>query len=347
MDMHKDPQTLSRQILEDQMAHPHAAGNLTMLLSSIQLACKVIGSAVRKIGIFQLYGSAGGQANTSGDEQKKLDVLSNEVFINTLRFSNQVCVMASEEDAEPIYVDARYQGKYIVTFDPLDGSSNIDVNVSVGTIFGIYMCSRADTQAMSQAELKQELLQPGTQMVAAGYALYGSSLMMVISTGPQQPVRAYTFDPSIGEFILSQSNLRIPARGPIYSINEGNASAWDAATTEYVRLCKFPEPGGKKKSLRYIGSMVADIHRSLIYGGVFMYPGDKTSPNGKLRLLYECNPIAFLIENAGGRATTGTQRILEIRPTDIHMRVPCIMGSAEDVQEVERLYAKHAGNSSQ
>jgi len=222
-------------------------------------------------------------------------------------------------------------GGYAVVFDPLDGSSNIDANVSVGTLFGIYKKTSPE-----QKSSVKDLLRPGNQLVAAGYALYGASTMIVLSTG--LGVNGFLLDPSIGEFILTHKNIRIPKAGKIYSINEGNAELWDVPTRTYVNQCKRLDKKGKPKTSRYIGSMVADVHRTLLYGGIFMYPADKNSKDGKLRLLYECNPMSFLIEQAGGRASNGAQRILDLQPTKIHQRSPIFMGSPDDVKEIENLY---------
>lgn len=326
---HINPVTLSRFILKEQRSHPDAQGDLTILLSSIQLACKVISNACSKAGIFNLYGLDGSQ-NTSGDAVKKLDVFSNESFIDSLSFSGRVSVMVSEENSAPIILKENLNGKYFVAFDPLDGSSNIDANVSVGTIFGIW-------KQTSPCKTIEDLLQPGKQLVAAGYAMYGAATILVLSTG--KTVNGFTLDPSLGEFILTHSDIKIPRRGAVYSINEGNASGWDNPTTKYVETCKYPKQG-KPKSLRYIGSMVADVHRTILYGGIFMYPGTKKDPEGKLRLLYEGGPMAFLIEIAGGQATTGTKRILDIVPTSIHQRTPVFMGSFEDVDEVMTLFGQ-------
>lgn len=266
-DEHRNPVTLSRFILTEQHAHPEASGDFTILLSSIQLACKVISNACSKAGIFKLYG-LDGSTNTSGDTVKKLDVFSNDSFINALTFSNRVSIMVSEENDTPIYNNTA-TGKYFVAFDPLDGSSNIDANVSIGTIFGIWMNPDPDnTQKL------ENVLQPGSKLIAAGYAVYGAATMMVLSTG--NGVNGFTLDPSLGEFILTHKDIRIPAKGSIYSINEGNSETWDGPTSKYVAMCKSSSGGRKAKSLRYIGSMVADVHRTLLYGGIFMYPGSKT-----------------------------------------------------------------------
>lgn len=283
MSTSSDPITLTRHVLAEQRKHKSAQGDLTILLSSIQLACKAISAAVRKAGIANLYGLAG-STNVQGEEVKKLDILANENFINALSFSEKVCVMASEENEDIITISERLCGKYSCVFDPLDGSSNIDAAVPVGSIFGIYK------QVEEGKSSEKDVLQAGNKLVAAGYAMYGSSTMIVISTG--NGVNGFTLDPSIGEFILTHPNIRIPKKGKIYSCNEGNSTSWDSATRKYVEAKKNPSDGSKPYSLRYVGSMVADVHRTLLYGGLFMYPADKKSPNGKLRLLYECSPMA-------------------------------------------------------
>lgn len=320
---HKNPITLSRFILSEQKKHKDASGDFTILLTSIQLACKVIANACSKAGIFNLYG-LDGSTNTTGDAVKKLDIFSNESFVNALKFSERVSAMVSEEIEEPIVLEDSLSGKYFVAFDPLDGSSNIDANVSVGTIFGIW-------KQETKCEKVEELLQPAKELICAGYALYGSACIIVLSMG--NGVHGFTLDPSLGEFIWTHKNIRIPESGKIYSINEGNSASWDPAVKEYVEKCK--KVG---KSLRYVGSMVADVHRTLLYGGIFMYPGDKKNPNGKLRLLYEGGPMAFLLEQAGGKAFSGNQRVLDIVPTKIHQKVPVFLGSMKDVQEIEEIY---------
>ena len=326
------PVTLTQFILSTQQKNPNATGNLTILLHSIEIAVKFISSRVGAAGIFDLYG-LDGNVNVQGEEVKKLDVLSNEAFITALRRSRKVCVMVSEENADPIIVEGS-DGTYTCVFDPLDGSSNIDANVSIGTIFGIYHRESAEGQHCTA-----DVLQRGTSLCAAGYAVYGSATLLVLSLG--DGVHAFTLDRTVGEFILTNECIQIPRRGKIYSINEGNAKFWDEPTRRYVHGVKFPE-GDKAQpySLRYVGSMVADVHRTMVYGGIFAYPGDVRAPSGKLRLLYEANPMAFLMEQAGGRATTGTQRILEVEPKNIHQRVPVFIGSPDDVADLENEYRK-------
>lgn len=317
--------------------YKEATGNFSMLLQSVQLACKVIANANAKAGIANLYGMDGNE-NSSGDQQKKLDVFSNDVFINCVSFSKQVYIMGSEENEEAIVLQDQ-TGGYAIVFDPLDGSSNIDANVSVGTIFGIY---KKDKTKQTKTCVK-DLLKPGTDLICAGYCLYGPAVMLVLTTG--LGVNGFTLDPTLGEFILTSANIRIPkGRCSYYSINEGNYADWDIPTREYIDECKRPQKHLKGKPLksRYIGSMVADVHRTLLYGGIFGYPGTKNEPNGKLRLLYEGNPMAFIVEQAGGRATTGTHRIMELQPPSLHCRTPIWLGSSDMVQDVERLYKKAA-----
>ncbi|XP_025076135.1 fructose-1,6-bisphosphatase 1-like [Pomacea canaliculata] len=323
--------TLTRYVLQEQRKHPEATGDLTQLLNAILTAVKAVSSAVRKAGIHQLYGISG-TANISGDQVKKLDVLANDLFINMLQSSYTTCLLVSEENDNAIVVETEMQGKYIVCFDPLDGSSNIDCLVSIGSIFGVYRKTNSEPVSESDA------LQPGNQLVVAGYALYGSATMVVLTTG--NGVQGFTYDPAIGEFLLTEPNIKCKPRGKIYSLNEGYEQYWDEPTKEYVKSKKFPA-SGKPYAARYIGSMVADVHRTLVYGGIFMYPATVEAPKGKLRLLYECNPMAFIMEQAGGRAIDGSQRILDIQPTKIHERAPIFMGSQEDVNEVEAIYKKH------
>lgn len=323
--------TLTRYVLAEQRKVPHATGDLTQLLNNIMTAIKAISSAVRKAGIAKLYGMAG-SSNIQGEEVKKLDVLSNELFINMMKSSYATCMLVSEENEHVIEIETEKQGKYIVCFDPLDGSSNIDCLVSIGSIFAVYKRSSNDSLTVKDA------LQSGRNIVAAGYGLYGSATMLVISIGG--PVNGFMLDPAIGEFVLTDPNIRVKPRGKIYSINEGYAALWDPAVTEYVHSKKHPT-SGKPYGARYVGSMVADVHRTIKYGGIFMYPATKESPKGKLRLMYECNPMAYLMEKAGGVATTGKIPILDIIPESIHQRSPIFLGSTEDVNEIIELYKKH------
>merc|ERR1719391_365831 len=322
--------TLTRHILQEQKKFaPNGTGDLTQLLVSIQAAVKAVSAAVRKAGISNLFGIAG-NTNVQGEEVKKLDVLANDLFINMLRSSYATCLLVSEENDSEIEVETEKQGKYIVTFDPLDGSSNIDCLVSIGSIFAIFKKPHDEPLAPGDA------LQSGRQIVAAGYALYGSATMMVISTG--HGVNGFMLEPSIGEFVLTDPNMKCKPRGKIYSINEGYEEKWEPAVKEYVKSKKMGKPYGS----RYIGSMVADVHRTLKYGGIFMYPATTDSPNGKLRVLYECMPMAFIMEQAGGIATTGTIPILDIVPKGLHERSPIFLGSQEDVGVLQKIIDKHA-----
>eukprot|EP00092_Neocalanus_flemingeri_P045727 GFUD01051240.1.p1 GENE.GFUD01051240.1~~GFUD01051240.1.p1 ORF type:complete len:336 (+),score=90.38 GFUD01051240.1:78-1085(+) len=321
--------TLTRFILAEQKKYaPHGTGDLTQLLSSLQSACKAVSAAVRRAGISQLFGVAG-NTNASGEEVKKLDVLANDLFINMLRSSYAACLLVSEENDNEIEVETERQGKYIVTFDPLDGSSNIDCLVSIGSIFSIFRKPHEGPLAPGDA------LQSGRQIVAAGYALYGSATMMVISTG--HGVNGFMLDPSIGEFVLTDKNMTCKPRGKIYSINEGYEEKWDPAIREYVKSKKQ----GKAYGGRYIGSMVADVHRTLKYGGIFMYPATADNPSGKLRVLYECMPMAFIMEQAGGVAHTGEKPVLDFVPTKLHERCPIYLGSKDDVEDLLEVIAKH------
>ncbi|XP_039071390.1 fructose-1,6-bisphosphatase, cytosolic-like [Hibiscus syriacus] len=330
-DAHRtDLMTITRFVLNEQSKYPESRGDFTIVLSHIVLGCKFVCSSVNKAGLAKLIGLAG-ETNIQGEEQKKLDVLSNEVFIKALVSSGRTRILVSEEDEDAIFVEPSKRGRYCVVFDPLDGSSNIDCGVSIGTIFGIYMVKDDHEPTLD------DVLQPGKQMVAAGYCMYGSSCTLVLSTG--NGVNGFTLDPSLGEFILTHPDIKIPEKGKIYSVNEGNAKNWDAPTAKYIEKCKFPKDGSPSKSLRYIGSMVADVHRTLLYGGTFMYPADKKSPNGKLRVLYEVFPMSFLIEKAGGQAFTGKQRALDLVPTKIHERSPVFLGSYDDIEEIKALYA--------
>ncbi|KAG2396295.1 Fructose-1,6-bisphosphatase protein [Vigna angularis] len=307
-----DLMTITRFVLNEQSKYPESRGDFTILLNTIVLGCKFVCSAVGKAGLAKLIGLAG-ETNVQGEEQKKLDVLSNEVFVKALISSGRTVSV------------------YIVVFDPLDGSSNIDCGVSIGTIFGIYMVKNEAKVSLEDA------MQPGNQMLAAGYCMYGSSCTFVLSTG--NGVNGFTLDPSLGEFILTHPNIKIPRKGNIYSVNEGNAKNWDEPTTKYVQKCKFPQDGSPPKSLRYIGSMVADIHRTLLYGGIFMYPADIKSPHGKLRILYEVFPMSYLMEQAGGQAFTGKRRALDLVPRELHERSPIFLGSYDDIEQIKELYA--------
>ncbi|KAG5728023.1 Fructose-1,6-bisphosphatase, cytosolic [Termitomyces sp. T112] len=324
--------TLTRHVLSDQLRlGASATGDLTLLLTAIQVTSKFIATNVRKARLINLVGLAG-ETNVQGEEQKKLDVLSNDIMVNALRASRKTAVLISEEIEDAIIIEEPYKGAYCVVFDPLDGSSNIDAGVNIGTIFGIYKVKPGSKGTV------EDVLRPGNEMVAAGYTMYGSSANLVLSTG--HGVNGYTLDASLGEFILTHPNIQIPTRGKIYSFNEGNSMYFHPPVINYLNSIKYPVPPKTPYSARYIGSMVADVHRTLLYGGIFGYPDDKKSKSGKLRLLYEAFPMAFLTEQAGGIATTGTGRILDIVPKSIHERCSVFLGSKDDVQDLMKFYAE-------
>ena len=324
--------TLGEFIIKRQQDFPYAKGELSRLFSAIRLAAKVVNSQINKAGLVDnIMGSIGHQ-NVQGEEQKKLDVYANNLFIKSLMARNEVCGIASEEEESFISFthEAGRNGKYVILMDPLDGSSNIDVNVSIGTIFAIY---RRVSSIGTEATL-DDFLQPGVQQVAAGYVIFGSSTMLVYSTG--NGVNGFTFDPTVGVFYLSHPNMTIPDNGTIYSVNEGNYSYFSDEVKRYIDYCKTIHPATNRPySGRYIGSLVADFHRNLLKGGIYMYPGSSKAPNGKLRLLYECNPLALLVEQAGGKASYGHGRILEVEPNELHQRSPLYIGSKEMVEQVE------------
>jgi fructose-1,6-bisphosphatase I len=322
--------TLQRHIIEGEKRHPEATGELSALLSELSLAAKVISLEVNKAGLVDVLGFTGDE-NVHGEKVKKLDMFAHDTMIKALDHGGHLCVMASEEEEDIIHIPKNKKlGKYVMMFDPLDGSSNIDANVSIGTIFSIY---RRISPEGTPGTL-EDCLQMGVEQVAAGYVIYGSSTMLVYTAG--EGVHGFTLDPAFGEFLLSHENIQIPKRGRIYSINEGNYKYWHPGLKNYIKfLQKDEDPEEKPYSARYIGSMVADIHRNLLYGGIFIYPADRRNPKGKLRLLYECNPMAFIIEQAGGRASDGKQRILEKKPQALHERTPVYIGSEDDVLTVE------------
>lgn len=340
--MDKFVQTLSRHIIEQERQHPQATGAFSSLLLDIALAAKIISYNVNKAGLVKILGNAGSQ-NVHGEVQQKLDVFAHETMVRALVYGGKLCALASEEDPDVIPIPREYpMGKYICCFDPLDGSSNIDVNVSIGTIFSIYRRITPEGQPVE----KEDILQPGMNQVCAGYVIYGSSTMMVYTTG--NGVYGFTLDPSFGEFILSHSAMKIPRKGSFYSINESYFDYWEEGVRNYVRWAKEVVPEDSRPlNSRYIGSLVADFHRNLLYGGIFLYPGDnKTAQRrqGKLRLLYESNPLAFIVEQAGGLASDGKQRIMEIVPTDLHQKSPLFIGSPVDVMIVEEFLQKKRTN---
>jgi fructose-1,6-bisphosphatase I len=322
--------TLNEFILARQAEFPFATGELSRILSDIAVASKMVSRDVRKAGLVDHILGAQGNTNVQGEEQQKLDVVADQQFIRAFEQGGEICGIASEEnDAFVAFTsESARNGKYVVLFDPLDGSSNIDVNVSIGTIFSIY---RRVSPVGSLANL-DDMLQPGTEQVAAGYVLYGSSTMLVYSTG--HGVNGFTLDPSIGEFCLSHPDLRMPESGRIYAMNEGNLHRVEEGLVDYISFCRsYDNDKGAPYSGRYIGSLVADFHRSLIKGGIYIYPDTTDSPEGKLRLLYECNPLAYIAEQAGGLATTGRKRILDLQPERLHQRVPFYIGSKNMVEK--------------
>jgi fructose-1,6-bisphosphatase I len=319
--------TLDRFLLERQRRFPEARGEFTQLFQQLALAGKIIASRVNQAGLAGLLGHTG-KINVQGETVQKLDEFANDTLIRALEGGGQVCVMASEEVDDPIPIPTRYpKGKYVLMFDPLDGSTNIDVNISIGTIFSVHRRISEGTEPSLA-----DCLQPGNKQVAAGYIIYGSSCMFVFTTG--DGVHGFTLDPTVGEFFLSHPDLQMPERGKTYSINEGNEAVWDERVRKWVTWLKTPDKAsGRPYSARYIGTLVADFHRTLLKGGVFAYPADKKNVNGKLRLLYEAAPMAMLAAHAGGVATTGTQAILDVTPTQLHQRVPLYIGSKLDVAD--------------
>jgi len=327
--------TIGEFIIESQNHFKYTTGELSRLLSSIRLAAKVVNREVNKAGLVDILGAEGSE-NIQGEAQQKLDVFANEKFIEALTNREVVCGIASEENDDYIKIENgdNIASKYVVLMDPLDGSSNIDVNVSVGSIFSIY---RRISKPGTTVTL-EDFLQPGSEQVAAGYVLYGSSTMMVYTTG--HGVNGFTLDPSIGSFYLSHQNMKTPEVGKIYSINEGNYIHFPQGVKDYLKYCQ-EEVDDRPYTSRYIGSLVSDFHRNLIKGGIYIYPTSTKAPKGKLRLLYECNPMAFLAEQSGGMATDGTKRILDIKPTELHQRVPFFVGSKTMVEKAVEFMEKH------
>jgi fructose-1,6-bisphosphatase I len=318
--------TLDRFLLERQRQFPDARGEFTQLFQQLALAGKIISSRVNQAGLAGLLGHTG-KVNIQGETVQKMDMFANDTLIRACEGGGQVCLMASEEVDDPIPIPTRYpKGKYVLMFDPLDGSTNIDVNISIGTIFSVH-------RRLSDAEpTLADCLQQGSKQVAAGYIIYGSSCMFVYTTG--DGVHGFTLDPTVGEFFLSHPDIKMPERGKTYSVNEGNQEVWDERVRKWVSWLKTPDKAaGRPYSGRYIGTLVADFHRTLLKGGVFAYPADSKNANGKLRLLYEAAPMAMLAEQAGGRASTGTQSILDVVPTALHQRVPLYIGSKLDVED--------------
>ncbi len=333
--MRNQVKTLNQFIIENQQDFPYSKGELTRLLSDIGTAAKIINREVNKAGLVNILGDAG-TVNVQGEEVKKLDIYANDQLIAALKTGGEVCVMGSEENDDIIEAntDGKHNSKYVVLFDPLDGSSNIDVNASIGTIFSIY---RRVSEGNGPGTV-EDCLQAGTEQVAAGYVIYGSSTILVFTTG--NGVNGFTLDPSIGEFCLSHPNIQTPKDAKIYSLNEGNAAHFPEGVKRYLEYCKeVNKEEGRPYSSRYIGTFVADFHRNLLKGGIFIYPPTDKAPKGKLRLVYEVNPLAFLIEQAGGCATDGKNRVLEIKPETLHQRTPLFIGSENMVRKAEEFLA--------
>ena len=323
-------QTLGEFIIENQSSFKYTSGELSRLINSIRLAAKVVNYEVNKAGLVDVLGAAG-DTNIQGEDQQKLDIYANDKFIQTLVNRNIVCGIASEEEDDFISInssDKNNQNKYVVLMDPLDGSSNIDVNVSVGTIFSIY---RRVTPVGTPVQI-EDFIQKGSEQVAAGYIIYGTSTMLVYTTG--DGVNGFTLNPAIGTFYLSHPQMRFPEQGSIYSVNEGNYIHFPQGIKNYIKYCQMEEDNRPYTS-RYIGSLVSDFHRNMIKGGIYLYPPSTKNPQGKLRLLYECNPMAFIAEQAAGKASDGTSRIMDIFPTELHQRVPFVCGSMSMVDKVE------------
>jgi fructose-1,6-bisphosphatase I len=324
--------TLTRYLLMQQKAHPGATGEFSLLLSQIALAAKTIACELSRAGLAGVLGATG-EINIQGEVTQKLDKIGNDAFLQAFEYGQLVSEVVSEEMEQPAAIQGNAEkGKYVIFVDPLDGSSNLDVNVTVGSIFSVHR-----RPAGRVSELTRDLHLPGRQQVAAGYALYGPSTLLIYTTGAG--VHGFTLDPALGEFLLSHENIRLPARGSTYSINEGRRQEWHPPTRGYIDyLQQRDKASGRPYSGRYVGSLVADFHRTLLKGGIFLYPADPKNTNGKLRLMYEASPLAMVAEQAGGRASTGTQPILDVVPSNLHQRVPLLIGSAEDVIQAESFY---------
>lgn len=329
--------TLGEYVIKKQHDYPHATGELSQIFGAIRLASKIVHREINKAGLVDIIGNSG-LDNVQGEQQQKLDLYANEKFKAAMEARGQICGMASEEEDSFISFNEGHSkgGKYVLLIDPLDGSSNIDVNVSVGTIFSIY---RRVSPLDGPVQL-EDFLQPGNKQVAAGYVIFGSSTMLVYTTG--NGVHGFTFDPSIGVFYLSHENMRTPEDGTIYSINEGNYVKFPQGVKKYLKYCQEMDPATHRPyTSRYIGSLVSDFHRNMIKGGIYMYPSYANAPNGKLRLLYECNPLAWIAEQSGGKASDGRRRILDIEPTELHQRVPYYVGSKNMVEQAEAFLREH------
>ncbi len=321
--------TLTRFIIETQAGHPAATGEFSALLAQIGLAGKMVANDLRRAGLINILGMTG-ETNVQGEAVKKLDAIANENVIKVFQYSGLVCALASEEMEKPVKLPENWPlGKYMLLFDPLDGSSNTDVNMPLGTIFSVLRY-----EGKGGLPSDAELVRKGTEQVAAGYLMYGSSTMLVFTSG--KGVNGFTLDPGIGEYLLTHENVRMPAMGKVYAANEGNYHKWPAGTQRYIDYLKQSDKAtGRPYSSRYSGCLAADVHRILLGGGIYLYPGETDKPEGKLRLLYEANPLAMVVEQAGGKASTGTMRILDVEPKVLHQRVPLLIGSADDVSMAE------------
>lgn len=327
--MRSFPVTLSRFVIQKQAAIPGATGEFSVLLTQIGLAGKLIAQDLRRAGLIDVLGTTG-ETNVQGETVKKLDEIANDNFVKVFQYGGLVCALASEEMEKPVRLEENWpHGKYMLLFDPLDGSSNTDANMPLGSIFSVLRFGEGD-----RLPTDQELVRNGVEQVAAGYILYGSSTMLVYTAG--QGVHGFTLEPGIGEYLLSHEQIRIPSKGTVYAVNEGNYHKWPAGTKQYVDYLKTKNKAdGRPYTGRYTGCLVADVHRILLAGGVYLYPAEVDKPEGKLRLLYEANPLAFLVEQAGGKASTGSARILEVEATALHQRVPLVIGSRDDVTTAE------------
>ena len=327
--------TIERFIIEQERQFPEATGELSGILYDVALAAKMIANKVRSAGLADILGAEGTE-NVQGEAQQKLDVIANDIIVKAMDHGGRLCAMASEEEPDIIPIPDGFKcGKYVLLFDPLDGSSNIDVNVPVGTIFSVMRKITRGTRGEME-----DMLQPGRRQVAAGYIIYGSSTMLVYTTG--QGAHGFTLDPSIGEFLLSHPNIQIPPRGKYLSVNDSYEQHWDEHVKALMRRYRGLDSDRKPLNVRYVGSLVADFHRNLLGGGVFCYPANAKSPKGKLRLLYEANPLAFIVEQAGGAACDGHQRILDIQPAELHQRSPLFIGSKDEVELASQLLATGA-----
>lgn len=323
------PLTLSRFIAQDVVAPPGATEEFSALLTQIGLVGKLIAQDLRHAGLIDILGTTG-ETNVQGETVKKLDEIANETFLKVFHQSGLVCALASEEMEKPVLFPENWpRAKHMLLFDPLDGSSNTDCNMPLGAIFSVVKSAREE-----RMPTQDDLARKGTEQVAAGYLLYGASTMLVYTVG--RGVHGFTLEPSIGEYLLSHEQIRIPARGKVYGVNEGNYHKWPGGTKKYVDYLKIKDVAtGRPYSVRYSGCLVADVHRILLGGGIYLYPGELDKPEGKLRLLYEANPLAWIVEQAGGKASTGTMRILDVEAKHLHQRAPLIIGSADDVQDAE------------